>query len=493
MSHELRTPLSGILGMLQLLLASPVTRDQREQLEMSLEASRHLLRVVNDILELSSIESGRLRFEVRPFSLRRTLRPVLHNIETQARTRGLRLSLEVDPDAPESLFGDDTRLRQVLLNLLGNAVKFTDAGTISLRVRPAAGFPERLGRKPFPGEVALLFEVADTGIGIAASKASRVFDNFTLGEDYLSKSRGGSGLGLAISRRYVEAMGGTIWVESAPGRGSVFRFTAFFRQPDAAADPASPAGAEAAGDPASGAADTPSGEESGSADGVADGLTYGTAAGPDAARGDETETGPSADGDAGFGAGSRSAFEADAATAPGTADLFSDHDSVDRSGAAPFDLSGAPGSAEPPVAPPASSASPDPAAPPRRLRVLACEDEAVNLLFLRQLLTNAGHEAVTAHNGREAVERLGDSGPFDIVLLDIQMPLLNGIEVVRRLRAGEIPGADPGLPVIGLSAYAADNDERVGKAAGMDDYVSKPYEARELLARLDALTVRRRF
>jgi PAS domain S-box-containing protein len=216
MSHELRTPLNGILGMAQLLRASRLDAEQQEFVDMSIESSRSLLRIVNDLLDLSSVESAAFQVRPRPFLLRAALEPVFRMFAEKARWKGLAFEEQVDEDLPERVFGDPGRLQQVLVNLLGNAVKFTEQGFVRVRVA-SDECPDRGG----PG---VLCSVEDSGTGIPPERQEEVFESFVLGEDFLTKKYGGTGLGLAISRSLVEKMGGRIWLESAPGRGSSFSF-----------------------------------------------------------------------------------------------------------------------------------------------------------------------------------------------------------------------------------------------------------------------------
>jgi signal transduction histidine kinase len=216
MSHEMRTPLAGLLGMIKLVLDMEISAEERELLEMAQRSADSLLRIIADLLDFSSLEAGSLKFECKAFSLAETVQSALEVVAISARTRGLQLSWQVDQELPQLLTGDGGRLRQVLVNLLGNAVKFTPKGGIELAVRP---LPDSEGRS------FLLFSVKDTGVGIPADQLEKIFDKFTQIDSSLTKNHGGTGLGLALSRQIVEKMGGSIWVESSIGLGSTFFFT----------------------------------------------------------------------------------------------------------------------------------------------------------------------------------------------------------------------------------------------------------------------------
>jgi PAS domain S-box-containing protein len=364
-SHEIRTPFGAILGMTELVLDTPLANDQRECLETVKSATDSLLGLIDDLLDFSRIESGKLELNPSDFSLRGALSDTVRTLVVRARSKGLELVCDVQSDVPDALVGDMGRLRQVLLNLIGNAIKFTNQGQVSVRVEVADS--------PAPeGEAALLFQVTDTGIGIPPDGRERIFRAFEQADSSSTRRYGGTGLGLTIAARLVGLMGGTIVVESEPGRGSTFSFTARFgRQPDR----------------------------------------------------------------------------------------------LDRGVARPSDvLHGA--------------AMPTPAAAP--LRILVAEDSEFNARHLERLLTRSGHDVRVAADGREALN-LADETAYDLLLLDLHIPELDGFQVVQAIRERERETGGH-LPVIALTARARKEDREHCLAAGMDDYLAKPVRAAELFA-----------
>jgi signal transduction histidine kinase/ActR/RegA family two-component response regulator len=355
MSHEMRTPLNGIIGVAGLLLEMEMGTTEQQYVRIVLDSGNHLLQLINDILDFSRLDAGRLDLEDTDFEPRLVLGDTIGLLASQARSKGLELALEVADDVPRLVAGDPRRLRQVLLNLIGNGVKFTAAGSVRVGVTRLGGEAD---------SVRLGFTVADTGIGIALPAQGRLFNEFTQVDSSISRRFGGSGLGLAISRRLIERMGGTISVESTPGQGSIFRFDIRLRA------------VRAEGEPAPGAA----------------------AAG---------------------------------------------------------------------------------AAVPRRrgLRILLAEDNPTNRLVATRMLERGGHQVEAVTNGAEAVVAVRE-GRFDLVVMDVMMPEMDGLTATTTIR--RLPGPVSRIPIIGLTANAMVTDEMAAIAAGMDHFATKPISADRL-------------
>lgn len=356
MSHEMRTPLNGILGMTELALESELPPEQRCYLETIQSSARTLVQIVDDVLDLSRIEKGQIRPEPRPFSLRAMVGELVRLFEPQARRKGLLLQADVGDAVPDAVLGDERRIRQVLANLLGNAVKFTQAGWVRLEVAPDR-------------EDCIRFSVADTGPGIPPEKQKSIFQAFVQGDGSSTRQYGGSGLGLTISDRLAVLMGGEIRLESQPGTGSVFSF--IVPLPEA-----------------------PDGEQQASG----------------SARGQVRMQG---------------------------------------------------------------------------LNILVAEDNEVNRLALERLLKRDGHFLLFAADGREAVEK-ARIGRFDAILMDVQMPVVDGLEATRRIRQAEAAEKRDRVPIIGLTAHASPEDARRCLDAGMDDFLAKPYHLEDLRRLLSA-------
>ena len=373
-SHELRTPLNGILGIAQLLLDKGGDEETREYLGVIRQSAATLTNIVSELLDLSNVEAGRLRLAPREFELAAELTPLLRNFMAQSLPRSFEFAYFFDPGLPERIVGDANRIKQILINLVGNAFKYTRRGHVTVRV---ASEGEAAGPGTgAEGRARLRLTVEDTGIGIEPGRERSIFEPFGIGEDYLTKKYSGAGLGLAIARRLARMMGGDVTFVSEPGRGSTFTATLDCGLPRPAHKPRRPR--------------TPR-------------------------RGSESEK---------------------------------------------------------------------PAQPGGGLRILLAEDEPVNRIFTVRALQKLGHAVDAAADGREALAML-ERGAYDLVLMDIQMPRLNGLEATRRIRSGQVEGVPSTMPVVALTAYAMEGDRQKGLEAGMDEYVTKPFEPSELVAAME--------
>ena len=374
MSHEIRTPLNGIIGMTELALDASNDEERLEYIRIVKSSAQTLLFIVNDILDFSKIEAGKLQIEQTGFNVQQLLGDTVASMAPQVKRKGLHVQLDCASDVPGAVIGDPVRLRQVLFNLIGNAIKFTGQGGIEVRVTLASRSED---------EATLQLMVRDTGIGIAADKLEHIFDAFSQADASTTRRYGGTGLGLTISRQLVELMGGQMWIDSEVGVGTSLHFT------------------------------------------VSVGIDSADAAG---------------------------AQVTDAPTATQTAVVPSASDPRTTQGGG--------------------------------LSVLVVEDNPVNRQLALIMLEKRGHRVTTAENGELALAQIATGAHYDIVLMDMQMPVLGGLDATRAIRAREEAGRLPRVRIVAMTANAMQGDREACLEAGMDDYLSKPIKAEDLFAKL---------
>ena len=368
MSHDIRTPLNGIIGMIGLLRQTPLNDDQRAYTKMAAQSADHLLQIINDILDFSKIEANKMEFESIGFNLRHTVEETIQLSAFEASKKQLKLTCSIAPQVPSLLQGDPMRLRQVIANLINNAIKFTDYGEVGVSVELISVQHDA---------VELRFNVRDTGIGIPRDRMDRLFQPFSQVDASFTRRFGGTGLGLAICKKLTEKMHGHINVESVAGKGSIFWFTARFKQP-----------------------------------------------------------------------------------IPAT--------KVSKS--------------TPAVLPPFPF--PMPKNSHKHIRILLVEDNYINQMVAAKVLENYGIKSDIAINGLEAVQKLG-STIYDLVLMDIQMPIMDGYEATARIRDPLSDVHFHDIPIIAMTANAMQGDREKCLQAGMNDYIAKPINSQDLLIKLN--------
>ncbi|HYM00460.1 MAG TPA: response regulator, partial [Blastocatellia bacterium] len=504
MSHEIRTPMNAIIGMTELACETDLTQDQQEYLTTVRTSADSLLELINDILDFSKIEAGKLELESSAFNLRRCLESSTRVLALRAEAKGIELVCDVPADVPENLVGDAGRLRQILVNLVSNAVKFTDRGEVVVRVRTCSE-PD--------GEVTLRIDVADTGIGIPPEKQATIFGAFEQADTSTTRKYGGTGLGLAISARLTHLMGGEISVSSTEGEGSTFSFTARFSVQQHTASPPelTPSGLE--GLPVLIVDDNDTNRA------VLEGMLKSWRAEPTTADNGllalDLLKEASAAGQAlplvlldfhmpgmdGLAVAEQIAADPclagtkiillTAAALHGAQTLIREgkinaylmkpatHSSLLEAIMKTIGSSAAPGAGQRPAAQRSSDES------IKRLRVLLADDNDVNRRLGLKMLEGRVRDVSLACNGRQAVE-LFQQGTFDLVLMDVQMPEINGLEAASMIRRIEQPSGGH-VPIIAMTARAMKGDREECLAAGMDGYVSKPVRFEELLQEIQAI------
>jgi len=508
-SHEIRTPINGVLGMSSLLLGTQLSREQREYCDTIYKSADHLLELVNRILDFSKIEAGELELDRVDFNLNDVLHETVRMLSPKAEEKGLELIYHVTPDVPDEVIGDPYRLRQIILNLLGNAIKFSDKGDITLRAEL---------KSIEDGEAFLLFSVTDQGIGIPPEKQVKIFNAFYQGDSSITRQHEGTGLGLAIASRIIDLMHGHIWIESEVGRGSTFYFTIGLtvqKHPRRRITPASfgiqpglrvmivddnatnrwileemvqqwemksisfSSGAEALGELARAEAE---GEPYklviiDAQMPKMDGFSLAEKIRQNPALAKSTVMMLSSGDTIGASSRCRKIGITSYLTKPVKQDdllkaIFLALEEKELSMSEDFEGEGG-GEEE---------------RKQRELKILFAEDNVVNQRIVDTALRKRGHKVVLAQNGREVLEAL-KKDEFDIILMDIQMPLMDGYNATIEIRKRE-QGTDKHIPIIALTAHALKGDREKCIEVGMDDYISKPIDPNDLIRKIEKFEIR---